>query len=111
MSLNIAKLQAADRETRQKIAAARKKVPVASPVAQPPPVPTPSAQTNPAQPLHSHPLHRHLLESAPRQFPDHPRSCANSVRCVGQTAQSQHLAIVGSAAPVWLSVPSSAWRH
>jgi hypothetical protein len=49
MSSNIAKLQAADREIRQKLATARKKVPIA-PQQPPSPAPTSSTQTTPPQP-------------------------------------------------------------
>ena len=49
MSSNIAKLQAADRENRQKLATARKKVPIA-PQQPPSPAPTSSTQTTPPQP-------------------------------------------------------------
>lgn len=49
MSSNIAKLQAADRENKLKIAAARKKVPI-TPQQPPSPAPTSSTQTTPPQP-------------------------------------------------------------
>ena len=48
MSSNIAKLQVADRENRQKLATARKKVPIA-PQQPPSPAPTSSIQTTPPQ--------------------------------------------------------------
>ena len=71
MSSNIAKLQAADRENRQKIAAARKKVPIA-PQQPPSPAPTSSTRTTPPQPSSTQPSATTSSEIRPAPIPRPP---------------------------------------